>query len=66
MQKLLSLGFLLFHIQVAGMHVLQTSWEILVKQLLFNKIVVLQPANAIKTKFLAISFLEFCLRFRDS
>ena len=36
-QKLQLLGFLLFHIQGAGMEVLLNSWEILVKELLFFK-----------------------------
>ena len=39
--------------------VLLNSWEILVKELFFNKISALQPANAIKTKFFAISFQGF-------
>ena len=41
--------------------VLLNSWEILVKELFFNKISALQPANAIKTKFFASSFQGFCL-----
>ena len=50
-QRVRLLGFLLLHIQGAGMQVLVNPWEILVKVLFFNKISALQPANARKTKF---------------
>ena len=60
------LGFLLFHIQGAGMEFLLNPWKILVKELFFNKISALQLANATKTKFLAKSFQGFCLRFRNN
>ena len=59
-------GFLQFHIQGAGTQVLLNPWEILVKELFFNNISFLLPANAIKTKFLANDFQEFCLLFRNS
>ena len=55
-QRVRLLGFLLLHIQGAGMQDLVNPWEILVKILFFNKISALQPANARKTKFLANSF----------
>ena len=61
--RLRLLGILVFHMQGTGMHFLLNPWEILVKELFFNKILALQPANAIKTKFLANSFQEFCLLF---
>ena len=48
------------------MQVLLNPWEILVKELFFNKILPLQPANAIKTKFLVNSFQLFGLVFRNS
>ena len=64
--RLRLLGFLLFHIQGAGMQVLLNPWEMLVKELLFNKIFALQPVNARKAKFFAISFQGFCLLFRNS
>ena len=47
------------------MQVLLNHWEILVKELFFNKISTLHPPNAIKTKFLANSFQGFCLLFRN-
>ena len=65
-QRVRLLGFLLFHIQRAGMQVLLNPWEILVKELFFNKISTLQPANAIKTKFLTNSFQGLCLLFRNN
>ena len=55
-QRVRLLGFLLLHIQGAGMQVLVNPWEILVKVLSFNKTSTLQPTNARKTKFLANSF----------
>ena len=58
-QRVRLLGFLPFHIQGAGMQVLLNPWEIIVKELLLNKISALQPANAIKAKFLANIFQEF-------
>ena len=59
--RLRLLGFLLFHIQGAGMQVLLIPWEILVKELFFSKTSVLQPANPIKTKPLANKSQGFCL-----
>ena len=64
--RLQLLGFLLFHIQGAGVQVLLSPWEILVTELFFNKISALQPANEIKTKFLGNSFQVFCLLFKNS
>ena len=59
------LGFLLFHIQgAADMQILLNTWEILVKEFFFfNKILVLQPANAIKIKFLPNNFQAFLSAF---
>ena len=66
MSRLRLLGFLLFHIQgAANMQILLNTWGILVKELFFNKILVLQPANAIKIKFLPNNFQGFCLIFRN-
>ena len=62
----LRLGFLMFPIQLAGMQVFLNPWDIFVQELFFSKISALQPANAIKTKFLANSFQGFCLLFRNS
>ena len=60
MQRFRLLCILLFHIQGAGMQVLLNPLEILVKEFFFfNKTSALQPANAIKTKFLANSFQRF-------
>ena len=64
--RLRLLGFLLFHIQGAGMQVLLNPWEILVTELFFNKISALQPANKIKAKFLGNSFQVFFLLFKNS
>ena len=64
--RLRLLGFLLFHIQGAGMQVLLNPWEILVTELFFNKISALQPANEIKAKFLGNSFQVFFLLFKNS
>ena len=64
--RLRLLGFLLFHIQGAGMQLLLNLWEIRVKELFFSKVSALQPVNAIKAKFLANSFQGFCLLFSDS
>ena len=64
--RLRLLGFLLFHMEGAGMQVLVNPWEILAKELFFSKILPLQPANAIKTKFLANDFQGFCLLFRNN
>ena len=41
------------------MRVLVNPWEILVKELFFSKTSPIQPANAIKTKFLANEFQGF-------
>ena len=57
--RLRLLGFLLFHIHGAGMEVLLNPMELLVKELFFNKILALKPANAIKTKFLQKVFNDF-------
>ena len=59
-------GFLIFHIQGAGMQVLLYHWEILVKELLFDKISVVQHVNAIEMKFLAKIFKGFWIFFRSS
>ena len=64
-QKHQLLSFLPFHIQGAGMQILLNPWEILVKEFFFDKILALQPANAIKTKLLANSFQRFSLHFRN-
>ena len=48
------------------MDVLLNRWEILFKELFFNKISALQPANAIKTKFLQNSFQGFCVIFGNN
>ena len=58
--------FLLFYIQDGGKQVLLNPWEILIKELFFNKVWALQPANTIKTKFTSNSFQSFCLLFRNS
>ena len=49
-QRVRLLDFLLFHIQWVGMQVLLNPWEMLVKEMFFNKISALQLADAIKTK----------------
>ena len=48
------------------MQILLKPWEILLKELFFNKILALQSANAIKSKFLTNSFQGFFLPFRSS
>ena len=57
------LGFLLFHIQGADRQVFLNPWEILVDDLFFNEISALQPANAIKAKFLKFFKGFACCRF---
>ena len=49
------------HTQRAGMPLGNTC-----ERVFFSKISVLQPANAIKTKFRANGFQRFCLLFRNS
>ena len=51
--------FLLFHIQEGGMQVLLSTWEILAKDLFFDKISDLQPANAIKRSSSKVVLKDF-------
>ena len=51
--------FLLFHIQGGGMQVLLSTWEILAKDLFFDKISGLQPANAIKRSSSKVVLKDF-------
>ena len=55
--------FWLFYIQDGGKQVLLNPWEILMKELFFNKVWALQPANTIKTKFTSNSFQQFLSAF---
>ena len=64
-QKLLQISllllffFLLFHIQGGGLQVLLNTWEILAKDLFFDKISGLQPANAIKRSSSKVVLKDF-------
>ena len=60
------LGFLLFYLKGVGIQVFLNPFKILVKELFFNEILALLPANAIKTKFLANNFQRFSQLLRNS
>ena len=53
---------LLFHMKGNIMQFLRNSFE----RVVYNKMLDLQPENAIKTNSLASSFQRFCLLFSDS